>query len=80
VADRSLAEIAEAIVSSWGPETIYATDEPSRKPGSRCRNQCGTTALVLQDWLGGKVLGYSRHAHAQLAAPGHHLSFDSFLC
>jgi hypothetical protein len=56
VPDKSLAQVAEAIMSSWGPETMYATDEPSRNPGSRSRSQCGTTALVLQDWLGGKVL------------------------
>lgn len=56
VPDKSLAEVAEAIMSSWGPETMYATDEPSRNPGSRSRSQCGTTALVLQDWLGGEII------------------------
>ena len=56
VPERSLAEVAEAIMSSWGPGTTYATDEPSRNPGARSRSQCGTTALVLQDWLGGKLL------------------------
>ena len=56
VPERSLADVAEAIMSSWGPDTTYATDEPSRNPGARSRSQCGTTALVLQDWLGGKLL------------------------
>jgi hypothetical protein len=52
----SLAEVSAAISASWGPETTYATDGPSRKPGDRSRGQCGTTALVVHDWLGGDIL------------------------
>jgi hypothetical protein len=49
--------VTDAIVASWGPGTQYATEElPSLKPGDRSRGQCGTTALVLQDWLGGEIL------------------------
>ena len=55
--ERLLAEVAKAIVASWGPETMYATKEvPSRKPGCRSRGQCGTTAAVLQDWVGGDIM------------------------
>ena len=43
-------------MSSWGPETTYATDEPSHNPGVPSRSQCGATALVLQDWLGGEII------------------------
>jgi hypothetical protein len=56
MAKRTLAEVTEAIMASWGPETMYATKEPSRKPGDKSRGQCGTTALVVQDWLGGEIL------------------------
>jgi hypothetical protein len=56
VADKTLAEVAEAVMSSWGADTTYATDEPSRNPAARSRSQCGTTALVVQDWLGGKIV------------------------
>jgi hypothetical protein len=56
VLDKSLGEVAEAIMSSWGQDTTYATDEPSRNPGVPSRSQCGTTALVLQDWLGGEII------------------------
>ena len=53
----SFAAVASAIAASWGPDTMYATKEvPPRKPGCRSRGQCGTTALVLQDWLGGDIL------------------------
>jgi hypothetical protein len=55
--EPTLSEVTDAIVASWGPDTQYATEEvPSRKPGDRSRGQCGTTALVLQDWLGGEIL------------------------
>jgi hypothetical protein len=55
--ERTLSQVTDAIVASWGPDTQYATDEqPSRKPGDRSRGQCGTTALVIQDWLGGEIL------------------------
>lgn len=54
--DKLLAEVVDAIVASWGPETMYATKEPPRKLGDRSRGQCGTTALVLQDWMGGEIL------------------------
>jgi hypothetical protein len=57
VRERTFREITDAIVASWGPDTQYATEEkPSRKPGDTSRGQCGTTALVLQDWLGGEIL------------------------
>lgn len=53
----SFADVANAISASWGPDTMYATKEvPPRKPGCRSRGQCGTTALVMQDWLGGDIL------------------------
>lgn len=55
--ERTLSQVTDAIVASWGLDTQYATDEqPSRKPGDRSRGQCGTTALVIQDWLGGEIL------------------------
>jgi hypothetical protein len=57
MSERTLSDVANAIVASWGPDTEYATEEqPSRKPGDRSRGQCGTTSLVLQDWLGGEIL------------------------
>src|SRR5579875_2413073 len=52
-----ISQVCDAVVASWSSETMYATKEdPPRKPGDRSRGQCGTTAIVLQDWLGGEVL------------------------
>lgn len=46
---------------------MYATKEvPPRKPGCRSRGQCGTTALVLQDWLGGDILAAEVYRDHQL--------------
>ena len=55
---RSLSEVSHAIVESWSPETCHATPEfvAAGRPGDRTRGQCGTSALVLQDWLGGTLL------------------------
>jgi hypothetical protein len=51
-----LTELAQAIIASWDDDTMYATNEPSRKPGDRSRGQCGTTALVLARWMGGTIM------------------------
>jgi hypothetical protein len=57
VTGRSLEDITGAISSSWSPETWYARpDTPNGVSYHPSRNQCGTSALVLQDWLGGDLL------------------------
>ena len=46
---------------------MYATNEvPPRKPGCRSWGQCGTTAGVLQDWLGGDILAADVYRDGQL--------------
>lgn len=52
----SLPELIQAIEKSWSQETMYATTEPARKPSDLSRGQCGTTALVLHDHLGGEIM------------------------
>lgn len=53
-----LAEVGAAIVASWSAETRFASDEymAAGRQGDPSRGQCGATALVLQDWLGGELL------------------------
>jgi hypothetical protein len=55
---RSLHEVRRAIAASWGPETAHATAEymAAGREHDRSRGQCGTSALVLHDWLGGELL------------------------
>ncbi|QWC83858.1 hypothetical protein KLP28_09435 [Nocardioidaceae bacterium] len=53
----TLAEIDAAVRASWGPDTSFATtDYMARAPGKPSRGQCGTTALVVQDLLGGDLM------------------------
>lgn len=53
----TLSEIEAAVRSSWGPDTIFASaDYMSRGGGRPSRGQCGTTALVIQNLLGGDLM------------------------
>lgn len=64
---KSVTEVADAIVASWGEDTMYATKEVlPRKPGCRSRGQCGTTAGVVQDWLGGDILAADVYRDGEL--------------
>jgi len=62
VALRSLAEIERAIRASWSADTCDPVDLPW-SPGNAAKGQCGVTALVVQDLLGGELLmAEVRHA------------------
>jgi len=54
----TLSEIESAVRSSWGPDTLFASDDYMARGGSGqpSRGQCGTTALVIQDVLGGDLM------------------------
>jgi hypothetical protein len=53
----TLREIEQAIRAAWGRDTTFASDDYlSKAPDRPSRGQCGTTALVVQDLLGGEVL------------------------
>ncbi len=50
----SLADLETAIRASWGPDTCFSPE--LWDPQLPERAQCGTTALVVQDLLGGDLL------------------------
>src|SRR6476620_9947696 len=53
----TLSEVEAAVRSSWGPETSLASaDYMARGAGQPSRGQCGTTALVIQNLLGGDLM------------------------
>jgi hypothetical protein len=58
VVKPSVDEVVEAIVASWSPDTADPTTTylAAGRPGQQTRGQCGTTALVIQDWLGGDLI------------------------
>lgn len=52
-----LPEIESAVRASWGPDTSYASDAYMARGADRLsRGQCGTTALVVHELLGGELM------------------------
>lgn len=49
-------DVAAAIRASWSVETCDDVDVPDWSPDNPARGQCGASALVLQDLVGGDVL------------------------
>ncbi len=53
----TLLEIESAVRASWGSDTTYASHAyMSRGARHPSRGQCGTTALVVQELLGGDLM------------------------
>lgn len=53
----TLDEVEQAVRAAWSPETAYASaGYLARAPERPGRGQCGTTALVVHDLLGGNLL------------------------
>ena len=53
----TLAEIERAVRGSWGVDTTFATtDYLARAPLRPSRGQCGASALLVFDLLGGELL------------------------
>lgn len=52
----TLREIEAAVHSSWGPDTVFASADYLARGSQPSRGQCGTTALVIQDLLGGDLM------------------------
>jgi hypothetical protein len=42
--------------AAWGPETCDPNDLDNWRPDNPARGQCGVTALVIQDLLGGDLI------------------------
>ncbi|MFI5836586.1 hypothetical protein ACIA5A_23195 [Micromonospora sp. NPDC051300] len=65
-----LGRLAPVLRASWGADTCDPHDLPHWHPGNPARGQCGVTALVVQDLLGGDlVLG---EVFVGAARVGHH--------
>lgn len=57
VRNPTLLEIESALRASWGTDTAYASAAYMiRGAGKLSRGQCGTTALVVQELLGGDLM------------------------
>ncbi|WP_163508386.1 YunG family protein [Fodinicola acaciae] len=66
----TLADLEGVVRASWGPDTCDPADLDSWRPDNPARGQCGVTALVLHDLLGGElILG---EVHVTGAKVGYH--------
>lgn len=53
----TLRDVERAIRAAWSSETAFASDEYlARAPERASRGQCGPTALLVHDLLGGELL------------------------
>ncbi|BBH68665.1 hypothetical protein ACTI_53500 [Actinoplanes sp. OR16] len=48
--------LEEIFRASWGADTCDPHDLPHWHPGNPARGQCGVTALIVQDLLGGDLV------------------------
>ncbi|MGK5732638.1 YunG family protein [Streptomyces sp. URMC 124] len=51
-----LTDIEKALRSSWGADTCTPEYRSRWTPGNPARDQCGVTAMVLNDLLGGELI------------------------
>lgn len=52
----TLTELAARMRRAWGADTCYPDSSDSWTPDNPARDQCGMTALVVQDVLGGDLV------------------------
>ncbi|MFF4192527.1 hypothetical protein [Nonomuraea sp. NPDC001831] len=56
--------------AAWGPDTCDTAAREEWRPDNPARGQCGITALVVQDLLGGDLI--LAEVHADGVKVGHH--------
>lgn len=66
----SVEELRSHFVTAWGPDTCYPDSRDEWTPDNPSRDQCGMTALVVQDVLGGDLL--LGEVHVDGGKVGHH--------
>lgn len=63
-------EIRRHFLTAWGPDTCYPHMKDEWTPENPSRDQCGMTALVVQDIFGGDLI--LAEVHVDGAQIGHH--------
>ncbi|WP_439655446.1 YunG family protein [Tsukamurella strandjordii] len=61
----TLVDLRRALRASWGPDTCAPEDIAQWSPGNPARGQCATTALVVNDHLGGNLVRGEVHVGGQ---------------
>ena len=68
--DITVDELRTHFLAAWGPDTCYPDMSAEWRPDNPSRDQCGMTALVVQDVLGGDLV--LAEVHVDGAKVGHH--------
>ncbi|MDM7855169.1 YunG family protein [Cellulomonas alba] len=63
-------ELRRHFLAAWGPDTCYPNASAEWTPDNPSRDQCGMTALVVQDVLGGDLVLAAVHVDG--VKVGHH--------
>lgn len=63
-------ELRTHFLAAWGPDTCYPNMREEWTPENPSRDQCGMTALVVQDVLGGDLVHGAVHVAGEQV--GHH--------
>lgn len=63
-------ELLPHFLSAWGPDTCYPDSREEWSPDNPSRDQCGMTALVVQDVVGGDLV--LAEVHVDGVKVGHH--------
>ncbi|MGK5530149.1 YunG family protein [Streptomyces sp. URMC 129] len=60
-----LSDIEDAVFSSWDADTCTPEYRPHWHPANPARDQCGVTAMVLNDLLGGELIRGEVHVNGE---------------
>ncbi|MER5779258.1 hypothetical protein ABT144_34225 [Streptomyces sp. NPDC002039] len=60
-----LTDIERAVRSSWSADTCTPEFRPRWSPDNPARDQCGVTAMVLNDLLGGELIRGEVHVNGE---------------
>ncbi|MFG2563674.1 hypothetical protein [Streptomyces sp. NPDC048496] len=60
-----LTDIERAVRSSWSADTCTPGFRPRWSPDNPARDQCGVTAMVLNDLLGGELIRGEVHVNGE---------------
>ncbi len=58
----TLAKLEQVIRDAWGPDTCDVKDPGEWSPDNPARGQCGVTAIVLKELIGGDLVRADVHA------------------
>jgi hypothetical protein len=58
-----LVQLQEALHHAWGPDTCADWQRYKWTPGNPAFGQCAVTALVVQDFIGGRIIKDCDHDH-----------------